>query len=124
VILIESFDPIEVGEINDFAFSYTNESFDAYILDADWQCRMTPFSNGVDDDPQSRIGISQVQSVVSVTLADGSLAPLRGQFAIARIGPFPPSAAGATYILRALGYMSDGRILARSGYVQCILPGQ
>ena len=123
MILIEAFDPIEVGEVNDFTFAFTAEAFEAYLLDAHWECRMMAYSEGFDPDPQSRIVATQVQRVVTSTRNDGSIEPVHGQFAIARVGPMPPSAAGATYLLRAIGFMSDGRKLARSGYVTCIQPG-
>jgi len=124
VILIEAFDPMEVGDVDNLVLRFTKEAGDADLLDAQWECRLTAYSAGFDPDPMSRITVTQVQTVITVTQQDGSLVPENGKFAIARVGPLPPSAAGATYLFSASAFMSDGRKVTRSGYVQCVLPGQ
>jgi hypothetical protein len=120
------FDPIEVGEIDRFGFDFTKDCADGvYILSTTWTCRLSPYSAGSDPAPQSRVSGGPMGSgwqVTTVTIGNGVAQP--GQWSVANIGPMPPSARGATYVLDAVAYLSDGRQVAYSSTVQCVLPGQ
>src|SRR6516165_5951087 len=89
------FDPIEVGEIDSFAFDFTADMGAAMIATTSWVCALAPYQTAI-----------QVRSP-----ADGSLQTRVGSFSIASIGGMPPSAAGGTYILGATANLTDGRVL-------------
>jgi hypothetical protein len=122
--LAEQFDPITVGEIDNFGFDFTGDCGSTYILAVTWTCRLSPYSQGVDPDPQSRVLSVDVATTVTRQSADGVQRPTPGQFAVAQIGGMPASAAGATYILSAVAELADGRTPERNSTVQCVLPGQ
>src|SRR5690349_10132889 len=96
------FDPIEVGEIDLFAFDFTADVGAASILSTDWTCTLAPYQTGADPAPQSRIISVSVQSALVLrSPIDGSLQTHKGRFSAALIGGMPFSAAGAAYILEA-----------------------
>jgi hypothetical protein len=118
------FDPIEVGEIDNFAFDFTPDVGTTFIVFSSWTCRLGPYSYGSDPDSQSRVLDVQSQDTVPVRQQDGSMKQRSGAFSVARIGGMPASAAGGTYVLSAVAYLGDGRILALNSTVACKLPGQ
>jgi hypothetical protein len=120
------FDPIEVGEIDDFGFDFTKDCpSGVYILDTAWSCRMSPFSHGSDPAPQSRVSGGPVgKGWVATMVAIGDGVPVAGQWSVATIGPMPASAAGGDYILDAVAYLSDARQVAYNTVLRCVLPGQ
>jgi hypothetical protein len=121
--LAEQFDPIAVGEIDNFGFDFTNDCGTTYIINVIWTCRLSAYSQGSDPDPQSRV--LSTAAVTSVTRRSTSgTKQTAGQFAVAQIGGMPASAAGATYILSAVAELADGRTPERNSTVQCVLPGQ
>ena len=124
--LAEEFDPIEVGEIDYFAFDFTADVGSEDIVAVEFSCRLTPFSAGVDPAPQSRIwgGLWPAAHTLDVRSIDGSIRQREGFFAVAAVGPMPASAAGATYILGATAYLSGGvRRISLNSTVQCVLSG-
>lgn len=118
------FDPIEVGEIDLFAFDFTADVGAASIELADWTCSLAPYQTATDPAPQSRVVAVFAQSSIMLrSPVDGSLQSRDGAFAAALIGGMPPTAAGATYILEGSANLSDGRVLKLNASVQCKLPG-
>jgi hypothetical protein len=122
--LAEQFDPITVGEIDNFGFDFTGDCGSTYIIAVAWTCRLSPYSQGFDPDPQSRVLSAAAVTSVTRQSANGVRRQTAGQFAVAQIGGMPASAAGATYILSAVAELADGRTPERNSTVQCVLPGQ
>jgi hypothetical protein len=120
-----AFDPIEVGEVDNFAFDFTPDVGSAAIVATSWTCVLAPFQTGVDETPQSRILSSNPGSIIQVrSPIDGSLQTRTGFFSIAAIGGMPASAIGSNYILEATVTLSDGRVLKLNSTVLCSAPAQ
>jgi hypothetical protein len=118
------FDPIEVGEMDNFAFDFTSDMGAASIVSTAWTCGLAPYQTVIDPAPQSRILSASAQTAIQVrSPLDGSLQARLGSFSVALIGGMPTSAAGGTYILEATANLSDGRVLKLHATVQCRLPG-
>lgn len=122
--IVTSFDPIEVGELDNFAFDFTADVGDAAIASTAWVCALAPYQTAVDPAPQSRIISVSAQSAIRVrSPVNGSLQIREGSFSVALVGGMPPSAAGATYILEATVNLSDGRVLKLNATLECKSPG-
>jgi hypothetical protein len=122
--IVTSFDPIEVGELDHFAFDFTADVGDAAVASTAWVCALAPYQTAVDPAPQSRIISVSTQSAIRVrSPVNGSLQMREGSFSVALVGGMPPSAAGATYILEATVNLSDGRVLKLSATLECKSPG-
>ena len=122
--IVTSFDPIEVGELDNFAFDFTADVGDAAIASTAWVCALAPYQTAVDPAPQSRIISVSAQSAIRVrSPVNGSLQIRAGSFSIALVGGMPPSAAGATYVLEATVNLSDGRVLKLNATLECKSPG-
>ena len=118
------FDPIEVGETDNFAFDFTADVGAAKIESTQWMCALAPYQMANDPAPQSRIISVSAQSAIHVrSPVNGSLLTRDGSFSVALIGGMPPSAAGAIYILAATANLSDGRVLKLNATLQCKVPG-
>jgi hypothetical protein len=114
------FDPIEIGETDNFAFDFTADMGAETILSTVWTCALAPYQTAIDPAPQSRVLSASAQSAITTrSPSDGSLQTRRGWFSVAVIGGMPPSAAGATYILEAAANLSDGRVLKLNATLQC-----
>jgi hypothetical protein len=123
--LATPFDPIEVGEIDNFAFDFTADMGAATIVSTSWSCVLAPFQTATDPMPQSRVlAVSAQKQIQLRSAADGSLQTRTGFFSVASIGGMPNSAAGGTYILEATAALSDGRVLKLNSTVLCIPPGR
>ncbi len=121
--LATPFDPIEVGEIDNFAFDFTADIGAATIVSSSWTCALAPYQTGTDPAPQSRILSVSTQTTIQLRSAsDGTLQTRTGFFSVALIGGMPASAAGGTYILEATAILSDRRILKLNATVLCITP--
>lgn len=119
-----AFDPIEVGEIDTFAFDFTADVGAASIVSTSWTCALAPYQTVSDPSPQSRVLAVSVQgSIYLRSSLDGSLETQSGFFSAASIGGMPASAAGGTYVLEATANLSDGRILKLNSTVLCKLQG-
>jgi hypothetical protein len=123
--LATPFDPIEVGEIDNFGFDFTLDMGAATIVSTGWSCVLAPFQPaGVTDPmPQARILSATPQTSVMVRAVDGTLQTRTGFFSIASVGGFPASGMGGTYILEGTANLSDGRVLKLNSTVLCKLPG-
>jgi hypothetical protein len=118
------FDPIEIGEADNFAFDFTADIGAATIVSTVWTCLLAPYQTATDPAPQSRVLSVSLQSAIQVrSPIDGSLQTRVGSFSVALIGGMPASAAAGTYILEATANLSDGRVLKLNTTVQCKLPG-
>jgi len=120
------FDPIEVGEIDNFVFDFTADMGAATIVSTSWTCQLAPYQPAqiFDPAPASRVLSVAPQTTVQVrTATDGSLRTKTGCFSVASIGEMPASASGGTYILEATVNLSDGRVLKLNSTVLCKLPG-
>jgi hypothetical protein len=122
--IVTSFDPIEVGELDNFAFDFTADVGDGAIASTAWVCALAPYQTAVDPAPQSRIISVSTQSAIRVrSPVNGSLQIREGSFSVALVGGMPSSAAGATYILEATVNLSDGRVLKLNATLECKSPG-
>ena len=118
------FDPIEVGEVDNFAFDFTADMGAATIVSTTWTCALAPYQTAVDPAPQSRVLSVSTQTAIQVSSpTDGSLQLRNGTFSVALIGGMPTSAAGGNYILEATANLSDGRVLKLNATVLCEPPG-
>jgi len=118
------FDPIEIGEIDNFVFDFTADVGAATIVSTAWTCTLAPYQTAVDPWPQSRVLAVSVQTAIQVcSPVDRSLQIRTGAFSVGSVGGMPISAAGATYILEATANLSDGRVLTLSATVLCTPPG-
>ena len=122
--LATPFDPIEIGEIDTFAFDFTADMGAATMVATTRSCALAPFQTAIDPAPQSRVlSVSTQTSIQLRAPADGALQTRTGFFSVASIGGMPTTAAGATYILEASAALSDGRILKLNATVLCKSPG-
>jgi hypothetical protein len=118
--LVTPFDPIEVGEIDNFAFDFTADMGAASIVSTSWICTLAPFQTATDPAPQSRVLAASAVTAIEVrSPIDGSLQTRNGFFSVASIGGMPSSAAGGTYILEATAVLNDGRVLKLNATVLC-----
>ena len=122
--LATPFDPIEIGEIDNFAFDFTADMGAATMVSTSWSCALAPFQTAIDPAPRSRVlSVSTQTSIQLRAPADGALQTRTGFFSVASIGGMPITAAGATYILEASAVLSDGRMLKLNATVLCKSPG-
>jgi len=118
------FDPIEIGEIDNFVFDFTVDVGAATIVSTAWTCTLAPYQTAIDPAPQSRVLAVSVQTAIQVcSPLDRSLQIRAGAFSVGSVGGMPMSAAGGTYILEATANLSDGRVLKLSATVLCKPPG-
>lgn len=119
-----AFDPIEVGEVDNFAFDFTADAGAATIVSTSWTSTLAPFQTATDPTPQARILAAAAEMMIQLrSPRDGSLQTKTGSFSVATIGGMPASAAGATYILEATATLSDGRVLKLNSSVLCAPSG-
>ena len=118
--LATPFDPIEIGEIDNFAFDFTADMGAATMVSTSWSCALAPFQTAIDPAPRSRVLSVSTQTSIQVRgPVDGSLQTRTGLFSVASIGNMPTTAAGGTYILEASAALSDGRVLKLNAAVLC-----
>jgi hypothetical protein len=122
--LTTPFDPIEIGEIDNFAFDFTADMGAATIISTSWTCALAPFQTATDPVPQSRVLSVSTQTAIQLrSPIDGSLQTRTGFFSVASVGGMPMTATGGTYMLEASAALSDGRVLKLNATVLCKLPG-
>jgi hypothetical protein len=118
--LATPFDPIEVGEIDNFAFDFAADIGSATMVSTRWTCALAPFQTATDPMPQSRVLSVSAQTAIQLrSPAEGSLQTRTGFFSVASIGGMPNTAAGGTYVLEATAALSDGRVLKLNSTVLC-----
>jgi hypothetical protein len=122
--LIAAFDPIEVNEIDNFAFDFTADVGSASIVSTSWTCSLAPYQTAIDPTPQARILAVSAQTMIQLrSPLDGTLQTRIGAFSVASVGGIPASAIGATYVLEATANLSDGRVLKLNSTVLCARSG-
>ncbi len=122
--LATPFDPIDVDEIDNFAFDFTADMGASSIVSTSWTCALAPYQTATDPAPQSRVLAASVQTAIEVrSPVDGLLRTREGFFSVASIGGMPNSAAGCTYVLEATAILDDGRVLKLNSMVLCKAPG-
>ena len=122
--LATPFDPIEIGEIDNFAFDFTSDVGAATMVSTSWTCALAPYQTATDPTPQSRVLAASAQTTIEVrSPVDGSLQMRNGFFSVASVGGMPSSAAGGTYILEGTAVLDDGRVLKLNATVLCSAPG-
>jgi hypothetical protein len=100
--LATPFDPIEIGEIDNFAFDFTADMGASSIVSTSWTCTLAPYQTAIDPTPQSRILAASARTTIEArSQVDGSLQMRNGFFSVASVGGMPSSAAGGTHILEA-----------------------
>jgi hypothetical protein len=118
--LPQAFDPIETGEIDNFAFDFTADIGAATMLSTSWTCSLAPYQTATDPTPQARVLATSVATLIQLrSPLDGSLQIRAGFFSVATVGGMPASASGATYVLEATANLSDGRVLKLNSTVLC-----
>jgi hypothetical protein len=118
--LATTFDPIEVGEIDNFAFDFTADMGASSIVSTSWTCTLAPYQTATDPAPQSRVLGASIRRAIEVrSPIEGHLQTRNGFFSVATIGGMPPSAAGCTYVLEATANLDDGRVLKLNSTVLC-----
>jgi hypothetical protein len=117
-----SFDPLEIGEVDNFAFDFSADMGAATMVSTSWICILAKLQTVIDPNPQSRVISASVQTTIEI-LSGGILRPVNGWFSVARIGGMPASAAGGVYVLEATANLSDGRILKLNSTVACMAAG-
>ena len=119
--LAMAFDPIEAGEVDNFAFDFTADVGAATVASTSWTCALAPYQTATHPTPQARILSASAQTLIQVrSPLDGSLQNITGFFSVASVGKMPVSAIGGTYILEATADLSDGRSLKLNSTVQCV----
>jgi hypothetical protein len=121
--LSQPFDPIEVGEFDNFGFDFSADMGTATMVSTSWICILAKLQTVADPNPQAHVISASVQTTIEIRSPDGILRPVNGAFSVARIGGMPPSAAGGVYVLEATALLSDGRILKLNSTVGCIAAG-
>jgi hypothetical protein len=122
--LATPFDPIEVGEIDNFAFDFTADMGASSIVSTSWTCALAPYQTAIDPTPQSRVLTASARTTIEErSPIDGSLQMRNGFFSVASIGGMPSSAAGGTYILEATAVLDDGRVLKLNATILCAAAG-
>lgn len=117
------FDPLEPGEIDNFAFEFTADIGAATMLATSWTCALAPYQTATDPMPQARILTAAPATAIQVRdPLSGALMQKSGFFSVATIGGMPASAVGGTYILEAIANLSDGRVLKLNSTVLCAAP--
>ncbi len=120
-----AFDPLEVGEIDHFAFDFARDMGDAFMVATDWTATFVPNQVATDPNPQAIILSTEIStSIIVRSPVDNSLVTQDGFFSIAQIGNMPVSAQSGTYILDAALTLSDGRILKLNSTCVCKAAGQ
>jgi hypothetical protein len=122
VRLHRAFSPLEIGEIDNFAFEFTADIASETIIGTSWTCQLAPgMPASADPTPQARVISSSVQTSILVRSPyDASLQTLTGFFSVAEIGNMPSSAIGSVYLLEAVMVLTDGRQLALNSSVLCV----
>jgi hypothetical protein len=122
--LLPPFDPIEVGETDNFAFDFTADMGTATMLSTSWTCVLANYQTATDPTPQARILGASVQTMIEIRDPfSGAVLTRKGFFSVASIGGMPSSAIGATYLLEATAVLSDGRTIKLNSSIECVAVG-
>ena len=116
-----SFSPIEVNEIDNFAFDFTADVGSGGILSTSWSCKIAPFQTATDEAPsKEEILQATVEPLVQLRSSlNGSLQAKAGFFQLQRSEDFRHRQSARRISSKQLSGSSDGRVLSLSSTVQC-----
>ena len=122
VVAVAPFPALAPGEFDNFCFDFTADTGAASIASTTWIASFDPGNTAASDaNPQARVITASVATSVYVrSPIHFTLQAWAGQFSVATIGGFPPSAVGGTYHLAAWVSLSDTRILVLTASVPCL----
>jgi hypothetical protein len=123
VAAIAPFPALAAGEFGNFCLDFTEDAGAASIASTTWTASFDPGNAAASDaSPEARVITAlaatsiYVRSPINCTL----LQAWGGQFSVATIGGFPPSAVGGTYRLVASASLTDRRLLVAAADVLCV----
>src|SRR5207249_9515075 len=88
--LATPFDPIEVGEIDNFAFDFTADMGASSIVSTSWYCALAPYQTATDPTPQSRVLAASARTTIEArSPIDGSLQMRNRCFSVVGVGGLP-----------------------------------
>ena len=119
VAAIAPFPALAPGEFSNFCLDFTVDAGAGSIALTTWTASFDPGNTAANDaNPQARVIIAAtsiyVRSPINFTLQAWG-----GQFSVATIGGFPPSAVGGTYRLVASASLTDTRVLVAAADIPC-----
>ena len=122
VVAFAPFPALTPGEFDNFCFDLTADADAASIASTMWTASFDPGNTAASDaTPQARVITALAATSIYVrSPINFTLQAWAGQFSVATIGGFPPSAVGGTYHLAAWVSLSDTRILVLTASVPCL----
>jgi len=122
VVAVAPFPALAPGKFDNFCFDFTAEAGATSIASTTWTASFDPGNTPANDtNPQARvITASATTSIYVRSPIAFTLQAWAGQFSVATIGGFPPTAVGGTYSLAAWVSLSDTRILVLTASLPCL----
>jgi hypothetical protein len=122
VVAFAPFPTLAPGEFENFSFDFTVDSGATSIASTTWTASFDPGNTAASDvNPQARVITAlAATSIYARSSINLTLQAWGGQFSVATIGGFPPSAVGGTYRLVASASLTDTRVLVAVADVLCV----
>ena len=122
VVAVAPFPALAPGEFDNFCFDFTADVGVSRIALTKWTASFDPGDAAASDaNPQARVITALVATSIYVRSPIAfTLQAWAGQFSVATIGGFPPSAAGGTYSLAAWVSLSDTRVRVLTASLPCL----
>ena len=122
--LARPFDPLEVGESDNFVFDFTGDVGSATVASTTWSCTVASGQDGTDPTASSRIVSTSFPTSIQVrSPTDGSITTRNGAFSMALVGSAPSTMVGSYYVLEASVTLSDARVLKLNALVKVVATG-
>lgn len=122
--LHQTFDPIQVGEVDSFAFDFQYDIGGALIIGGTFNCALAPFQKINDPSPQNHVlSVSLLTQIALRVPPGGQLIMRSGNYVVGLLGGFTNDMVGGVYVLQATANLSDGRVLELNSTVRCIQTG-
>ena len=121
VAAIAPFPALAPGEFGNFCLDFTVDAGAGSIALTTWTASFDPGNTAANDaNPQARVITALAATSIYVrSPINFTLQAWGGQFSVATIGGFPPSAVGGTYRLVASATLTDTRVLVAAADVPC-----
>jgi|SRR6516162_3351346 hypothetical protein len=121
VAAIAPFPALAPGEFGNFCLDFTVDAGAGSIALTTWTASFDPGNTAANDaNPQARVITAlAARSIYVRSPINFTLQAWGGQFSVATIGGFPPSAVGGTYRLVASATLTDTRVLVAAADVPC-----
>ena len=121
VVAVAPFPALAPGEFDNFCFDFTAGAGAASIALTTWTASFDPGNTAANDaNPQARVITAlAATSIYARSPINFTLQAWGGQFSVATLGGFPPSAVGGTYRLVASASLTDTRVLVAAADVPC-----